>query len=46
MHVDLVEHRTQIASARTILTHMLTDMLAHAAAADFELAHDGLTINL
>jgi ribonuclease BN (tRNA processing enzyme) len=45
-HADLVEHRTQIASARTILTHMSTDMLAHAAAAEFELAHDGLTINL
>jgi metal-dependent hydrolase (beta-lactamase superfamily II) len=46
MHVDLVEHRTQIASARTILTHVSTDMLARAAAAEFELAHDGLTINL
>jgi hypothetical protein len=29
-----------------ILTHMSTDMLAHAVAAEFELAHDGLTINL
>jgi ribonuclease BN (tRNA processing enzyme) len=45
-HADLVEHHAQIASARTILTHMSTDMLAHAAAAEFELAHDGLTINL
>ncbi|MDT5347731.1 MAG: hypothetical protein QOH91_1018 [Mycobacterium sp.] len=45
-HADLIEHRPQIASARTILTHMSTDMLAHAAAAEFELAHDGLTINL
>jgi len=25
---------------------MSTDMLAHAGAAEFELAHDGLTINL
>lgn len=45
-HADLVEHRPQIASARTILTHMSTDMLAHAAAAEFELAHDGVTIDL
>jgi ribonuclease BN (tRNA processing enzyme) len=45
-HADLVEHRTQITRARTILTHMSTDMLAHAGAAEFELAHDGLTINL
>jgi hypothetical protein len=45
-HADPVEHRTQITSARTILTYMSTDMLAHAGAAEFELAHDGLTINL
>src|SRR4029077_14889043 len=35
-HADLVEHRTQITSARMILTHMSTDMLAHAGAAEFE----------
>jgi ribonuclease BN (tRNA processing enzyme) len=45
-HADLVAHRHKIASARTILTHMSTDMLAHAHEAEFELAYDGLTINL
>jgi ribonuclease BN (tRNA processing enzyme) len=45
-HADLVERCAQITSARTILTHMSTDILIHAAAAEFELARDGLTINL
>lgn len=45
-HADLVAHRQQLTSARTILTHMSADMLAHGAEAAFELAHDGLSLSL
>ncbi len=45
-HADLLEHTDQLASARTILTHMSTDMLAHADHAAFDLAHDGLSLTL
>lgn len=45
-HADLIAHRHRITSARVILTHMSTDMLAHAGDAAFDLAHDGLTLNL
>lgn len=45
-HADLLEHKDRLASARTILTHMSTDMLAHADHAAFDLAHDGLSLTL
>lgn len=45
-HADLVDHADQLSSDRTILTHMSTDMLAHADRAAFELAHDGLSLTL
>jgi ribonuclease BN (tRNA processing enzyme) len=45
-HADLIDHRDRLTSARTILTHMSTDMLTHADEAAFDLAHDGLTIAL
>lgn len=45
-HCDLLEHRDQLTSTRTILTHMSDGMLAHAHDASFELAHDGLTLTL
>jgi len=45
-HADLLEHKDQLTNARTILTHMSTDMLAHADRAAFELAHDGLSLTL
>lgn len=45
-HTDLLEHAHQLASRRTILTHMSSDMLAHADHAAFELAYDGLSLTL
>jgi ribonuclease BN (tRNA processing enzyme) len=45
-HADLLEHADQLASTRTILTHMSTDMLAHANDAVFALAYDGLSLTL
>jgi ribonuclease BN (tRNA processing enzyme) len=45
-HADLVAHRDELASDRVILTHMSTDMLAHAHEAAFDLAHDGLVVDL
>lgn len=47
-YTDLVTHRASLTSGRIVLTHMSSDMLAHAAAARlaFETAHDGLTIQL
>jgi ribonuclease BN (tRNA processing enzyme) len=45
-HADLVAHRRRLTSRRTILTHMSTDMLAHAHEAAFDLARDGLVLDL
>jgi ribonuclease BN (tRNA processing enzyme) len=45
-HADLVAHREDLTSRRIVLTHPSADMLAHQAQAAFELAHDGLTIEL
>ncbi|WP_436501690.1 MBL fold metallo-hydrolase [Actinokineospora sp. HUAS TT18] len=45
-HTDLVAHRDELTSERVVLTHMSTDMLAHAHEAAFDLAHDGLSIDL
>ena len=45
-HADLVAHRHQLTSRRTILTHMSDDMLAHAHEAAFDLAHDGLVLEV
>ena len=45
-HSDLAAHRGELASRRTILTHMSADMLDHVGESAFETAHDGLTIRL
>jgi ribonuclease BN (tRNA processing enzyme) len=45
-HADLLAHRDQLASRHIILTHMSADMLAHAADAAFDLAHDGRVVSL
>jgi ribonuclease BN (tRNA processing enzyme) len=45
-HVDLVAHRDELTSKRVILMHMSTDMLDHAHEAAFDLAHDGLVVDL
>jgi ribonuclease BN (tRNA processing enzyme) len=45
-HADLVAHRHQLTSRRTILTHLSEDMLAHADHAAFAAAHDGLVLDL
>lgn len=45
-HADLVAHRDEITSARVVLTHMSDDMLAHSGEAAFELAHDGLVLDV
>lgn len=45
-HGDLVTHRSELATRRIILTHPGPDMLAHRAEAAFDLAHDGLTLEL
>ncbi|WP_206795457.1 MBL fold metallo-hydrolase [Amycolatopsis sp. MtRt-6] len=45
-HADLVAHRHELTGKRVVLTHMSTDMLAHADEAAFELAHDGLRVDL
>lgn len=45
-YADLAANRDRLTSARTILTHMSTDMLDHADKAEFELAHDGLAVDL
>jgi ribonuclease BN (tRNA processing enzyme) len=45
-HTDLVAHRPGLASHRIILTHPGPDMLAHRTESVFDLAHDGLTLNL
>jgi ribonuclease BN (tRNA processing enzyme) len=45
-HADLVAHRDQLATRRTILTHMSDDMLGHAHEALFDLAYDGHVVTL
>ena len=45
-HADLVAHRDELASARTVLTHMSADMLDHRDEACFETAEDGLVLHI
>ena len=45
-HADLDARRDRLTARRIIITHMSADMLSHQNEASFELAHDGLTINL
>jgi ribonuclease BN (tRNA processing enzyme) len=45
-HADLVAHRTELRAARTVLTHMSADMLAHTAEAAFDYADDGYVVVL
>jgi len=42
----LAEHLPEMAPKRLILTHMSEDMLARAATLDYELAYDGLTVEV
>ncbi len=43
---DLAAHRSQLASRRTVLTHMSADMLDHLDQACFETADDGLVLHI
>jgi ribonuclease BN (tRNA processing enzyme) len=45
-YADLLAHRDELTCRRVVLTHPSADMLAHRAQSAFELAHDGLTIEL
>jgi ribonuclease BN (tRNA processing enzyme) len=45
-HADLVAHRAELTCRRIVLTHPSADVLGHAGELDFELAHDGLQIDL
>ena len=45
-HADLVTHQPELTSRRIVLTHPGPDMLAHRAESVFDLAHDGLTLEL
>jgi ribonuclease BN (tRNA processing enzyme) len=45
-HADLVAHREELTSRRIVLTHPSADLLAHRGQLAFELAHDGLVIEL
>jgi ribonuclease BN (tRNA processing enzyme) len=45
-HADLVEHRAELTCRRIVLTHPSADLLSHAGELAFDLAHDGLVIEL
>jgi ribonuclease BN (tRNA processing enzyme) len=45
-YADVVTHRDKLTAARIVLTHMSSEMLSHVEEADFEVAHDGLTLEL
>jgi hypothetical protein len=45
-HADLVAHRPGLTSRRIVLTHPSADLLSHQDELAFDLAHDGLTIEL
>jgi ribonuclease BN (tRNA processing enzyme) len=45
-HADLAAHRGQLASRRTVLTHMSDDMLDHLDQVRFETAADGLILHI
>jgi len=43
-YASLMEHRSQLACKRLVLTHMSEDMLDHLGEVDAECAEDGKTI--
>jgi ribonuclease BN (tRNA processing enzyme) len=45
-HADLAEHRSELTSRRIVLTHLSADMLSHRGGLGFDVAYDGLTIQL
>jgi ribonuclease BN (tRNA processing enzyme) len=45
-YADLVRHREELTSRRVVLTHMSAEMLARRDHLDYELAHDGLVIQV
>jgi ribonuclease BN (tRNA processing enzyme) len=45
-HADLAGHREELRARRTVLTHMSADMLRHQDHADYELARDGLVVQV
>lgn len=45
-HADLLAHRPDLTSRRIVLTHPSADTLSHQDELAFDLAHDGLTIEL
>ena len=45
-HADLVSHRGDLTSRRIVLTHLSAEMLARHDQLGFEIAHDGLAIQL
>ena len=45
-HADLVGHHEELRARRTVLTHMSADMLGHQDRARYELARDGLIMQV
>ena len=45
-HRDLVAHEKRLTAKRTLLVHPGDDVLAHASELVFELAHDGMEVEL
>jgi ribonuclease BN (tRNA processing enzyme) len=45
-HADLAAHAGDLTSRRIVLTHLSADMLARRDELEFEIAHDGLTVEL
>jgi ribonuclease BN (tRNA processing enzyme) len=45
-HADLVAHRAELTCRRIVLTHPSADLLSHAGELAFDLAHDGLVLEL
>ena len=45
-YADLVDHASEIAARRVVLTHMSADMLARVPQAHYEAARDGLVITV
>ena len=45
-HRDLEDNRTRLTATRTLLVHAGDDVLAHEPELVFELAHDGMEVNL
>jgi ribonuclease BN (tRNA processing enzyme) len=45
-HADLVAHHDDLSSRRIVLTHLSADMLARCDELDYDIAYDGLVIQL